>query len=621
MKRKVRNWDFIASAVNTIYDVCRAGKCSSHGQCKQLPFTQTHQCICEKDYEGESCEKRLDFDDTIEKLMSQLRKTFNVLNGVPTAVDVFFSIRSLSQKLNIVLQKIRASFAHTNNIIQHSKIIYNVEDIADLYAKLQKNELTFDQFGQKIAKYLNTVSTFELQNRLKKMILGQGTLDTPGNDIYNSYKREYLSHNGGGCSARYNDDIKSLRNSLAYLDQALGEALLLHKKWLLETKGTTGKLRAKHKKEAELIRNVFKDRQQDYNKYWKKYSCGTLSVYGTGVSCKNELTFEGMALTLKCDRQRQPTPNQVTCKKIANVLKWDSQPKCKYVWGSFGKWSRCSKTCGGGLKYSYRPCLGTNNVNDCKRDQGGLNYKFLSCETQDCCSDQYGKFKCSNGKCIWKRWVCDGDNDCGNNDDESRHRCPKHIRSGDMVALRSNAKRNQWLSCWCTVNCGVDRCKLRGCPGSQMNGNDWKKCSGERFRLYLTSYGYGKPIRSGDRIALYYGKAHWLSCWGSGGVCPTRNCPGYGRWDSSDTKKCRGEMFWIYSPKRHGRCSSDTRKNCRGKPIQKGDNVFIQYSIKRGRGYWLSEDNKDIRTRTCPGVYITKRDKRCVSESWDIFAR
>ena len=267
VKRKVRSWDFIASAVNTIYDVCRAGKCSSHGQCKQLPFTTTHQCICEKDYEGESCEKRLDFDDTIEKLMSQLRKTFNVLNGVPTAVDVFFSITSLSQKLDIVLQTIKASFAHTNNIIKHSEIIYNVEDIADLYAKLQKNELTFDQFGQKIDKYLHTVSAFELENRLKKMILGQGTLDTPGNDIYNSYKREYLSHNGGGCSARYNDDIKSLRNNLAYLDQALGEALLLHKKWLLETKGTTRNLQAKYKKEAEHIRDVFKDRQQDYNKY------------------------------------------------------------------------------------------------------------------------------------------------------------------------------------------------------------------------------------------------------------------------------------------------------------------------------------------------------------------
>ncbi|XP_022782738.1 SE-cephalotoxin-like [Stylophora pistillata] len=614
---------FIASAVNTINDICQLDSCSSHGQCRQIPFTKTHRCICEKNYEGGSCEKRLDFDDTIDKLIAELRKTFKVVNNVPTTVDVFFSIRSLSKKLNVVLQKIKASFAHTNNIIKHSQIIYTVEDIADLYAKLQKNEMTFDQFGRKIDKYLQTVSTFKLQNRLKKMILGQGTLDTPGNDIYNSYKREYLSHNGGGCSAKYNKDIKGFRDSLAYLDQALGEALLLHQKWLLETKGETENLRKKYKKEAEYIRNIFKSRQQKYKQYWKKYSCDPISVSGTSVSCKDQLTFEGMTITLRCNKQRRSTPGQVTCKKIGNILKWDSQPKCKYVCGNFGRWGRCSKSCGGGVKFRYRSCLGTSNVNNCKRDQGGSHYQTAKCETQDCCSAQYGKFRCSNGRCLRKSWLCDGDNDCRNNDDESRSRCPHFIRSGDLIALRSNARRNNWLSCYCTVNCGVDRCKLRRCPGSQMTGSDWSSCSSETFILYLTHYSRGEPARYGDSIALYYGAGHWLSCWGSGSVCPTRNCPGYGRWDSRDTKKCRGERFWIYSPERQGRCSTNTKVGCRGKPIHKGDNVFIQYSIQRGRrGYWLSQDNKDIRTRTCPGIYITKSDKRrCSSESWDIFAR
>ena len=557
IKQDIQRWDFMASAVNTDYGVCGSHKCSGHGQCKQIPLTRSHQCICNRDYEGESCEKRLDFDDTIEKLMSELRKTFNVANGVPTAVDVFFSIRSLSQKLDLVLDKIEHYFAHTNNIIQHSKIIYNVEDIADLYAQLQKNELTFDQFGRKIDRYLHIVTTFQLQNRFKKMILGQGTLNSPGNDIYNSYKREYVSHNGGGCSAKYNADITNFRDNLAYLDQALGEALLLHKQWLLDTKGTTENLRTKYKNQAKYIRNIFQDRQQKYNKYWHQYSCGSLSVDGTDLSCKDQLTFEGMTLTLECDRQRQPTASPVTCRKIGNVLKWDSQPKCKFVWGSFGGWwSSCSKTCGGGVKYSYRSCKGTNNVADCKRDQGGLHYKTTSCETQDCCSDQYEKFKCSNGMCIEKTQLCDGDNNCLNNDDESRYRCPKNIRSGDYVALRNNAKRNQWLSCWCTVNCDVDRCKLRPCPGSEMDDGDWSSCNSEAFILYLIDYGYNEPVRSGDRIALYYGKDHWLSCWDSGVVCPTRNCPGYGRWDSWDTSHCRGEMFWIYSPERQGSCSS-----------------------------------------------------------------
>lgn len=28
------------------------------------------------------------------------------------------------------------------------------------------------------------------------------------------------------------------------------------------------------------------------------------------------------------------------------------------------------------------------------------------------------KFKCDDGKCIWQTWVCDGDNDCSNGEDE-----------------------------------------------------------------------------------------------------------------------------------------------------------------------------------------------------------
>ena len=627
VKKEIRKWDFIASAVVTVSDVCVSGKCSGHGQCMQIPSTKTHQCICEKNYEGESCEKRVEFDTSIENKISELRKTFNVVNGVPTAVDVFFSIRSLSQKLDAVLQKIKVFFAHTNNIIQHSGIIYNVEDIADLYAKLQKNELTFTQFGEKIDKYLQTVTAFELQNRLRKMILGLGTLDTPGNDIYNSYKREYLSQNGGGCSTMYNQDIKNFRDTLAYLDQTLGEALLQHQRWLLETKGMTEQLRNRYKREAEYIQNVFKDRQKTYNQYWQSWSCGVLNIEGTNVACQEELTFEGMVLPPSCDKQRQLTPSTVTCQRSDNVLQWDSQPKCKFVWGDFGVWGPCSKTCDGGIKKRYRPCLGTDNVDDCKRDQGGLEYETAPCETQDCCSAQYGKFKCSNGKCIKLGWVCDGDNDCGNNDDESRSRCPDLIRSGDMIALESNSKRGKWLNCYCTMNCGKDRCRLGTCPGSEMSGSDWNICGSERFRLYLTNGNHGDAVRSGDRIAIQYGwnyqtkRGNWLSCYVSGSVCPTRPCPGL-EWDSADIKNCRGEMFWIYSPERMGSCPTDTRKGCRGKPLHNGDNVFIQYSINDNTPWWLSEEGDDIKTRTCPGLYIESSDKdRCVCESWNLFSR
>lgn len=37
-----------------------------------------------------------------------------------------------------------------------------------------------------------------------------------------------------------------------------------------------------------------------------------------------------------------------------------------------------------------------------------------------CPDDQ---FQCKNNRCIPKRWLCDGANDCGSNEDESNQTC------------------------------------------------------------------------------------------------------------------------------------------------------------------------------------------------------
>ena len=606
MKQEVATWDFIAS-VTTDYDVCRYDKCSGHGQCKQIPFTKTHQCICEKNYEGESCEKRVDFDDSIEKLLSDLRRTFRVINGVPTTVDVYFSVRSLSKNLDIVMKEIQDSKGYTNKIVQHSQVIYDIEDIVDLYAKLQNNIVTFDQFGQDVDKYLQTVTTaFKLRNRLKKMILGRGLLDSPGSDIYNSYKRDYFSEKGGGCSAKYNEEVKSFRDKLAYLDQAFGEALLLHKKWLLETRGKTEFLRAKYKREAKYIRDTFKGRQQVYSQYWKSYSCGDLRINGTNIACKDELTFEGMTLTVSCDKQRQPSAGKVTCKRDEVVLKWDSQPKCKFIWSDWGNWGACSRTCGGGIQSRYRYCKGTNNVNDCIKDQGGVKYDTKSgCNPTDCCIAE-GRYKCPSGKCINRNWLCDGDDDCGDRDDEDSKHCPTYIRSGDNVALKDYS-RDQWL------NCGGGGCTVGTCSGTGHS-----ICGSEFFTLYVIENGKrGKPVRSGDRIALKYEGNEWLSCWVSGNRCKKRTCPGY-VWNSGDSH-CLGEMFYIYSPERS--CTDTSISvGCKGDIIRKGDNVFIKYSEKNGHYYWVSHYGSDISTKPCPGRYIEDSDRTsCDSESWKIY--
>uniref|UniRef100_A0A672N291 Low-density lipoprotein receptor-related protein 1B-like n=1 Tax=Sinocyclocheilus grahami TaxID=75366 RepID=A0A672N291_SINGR len=46
-----------------------------------------------------------------------------------------------------------------------------------------------------------------------------------------------------------------------------------------------------------------------------------------------------------------------------------------------------------------------------------------------CPADQ---FKCLNNRCIPKRWLCDGTDDCGSNEDESNHTCSGELHSGAL---------------------------------------------------------------------------------------------------------------------------------------------------------------------------------------------
>lgn len=53
----------------------------------------------------------------------------------------------------------------------------------------------------------------------------------------------------------------------------------------------------------------------------------------------------------------------------------------------------------------------------------------FSSANRSCPADQ---FKCLNNRCIPKRWLCDGTDDCGSNEDESNRTCSGELHSGAL---------------------------------------------------------------------------------------------------------------------------------------------------------------------------------------------
>ena len=90
-----------------------------------------------------------------------------------------------------------------------------------------------------------------------------------------------------------------------------------------------------------------------------------------------------------------------------------------------------------------------------------------------------------------------------------------------MIALESNSKHGKWINCYCTMNCGKDRCTLGTCPGSKITGSDWEDCTSERFWLYVME----KLFVAVTESPFSTDRGTWLSCYGSGSVCPTRPSP------------------------------------------------------------------------------------------------
>ncbi|XP_070536212.1 low-density lipoprotein receptor-related protein 4-like [Ptychodera flava] len=104
--------------------------------------------------------------------------------------------------------------------------------------------------------------------------------------------------------------------------------------------------------------------------------------------------------------------------------------------------------------------------NDCGDDSDETNCDLPTCSADD--------FTCQNGKCIRLTWVCDSDNDCNDGSDELG--CPpRNCTENEFRCQNNNCIRKQW-KCDGDDDCGdgsdEQQCKKQPCGENEFACND-----------------------------------------------------------------------------------------------------------------------------------------------------
>ncbi|XP_067861397.1 SE-cephalotoxin-like [Heptranchias perlo] len=431
------HWDWVAVDVEARKDMCGQPQvCNGHGQCYPVPDTNQFMCICHAMYAGETCEREIVFNNVILKHLATLRTEFMAVNGIPSVVDIYFELQN---GLKTGLKNINDAITHTQTLVKHSEILYKASYILHLFIDLRQGRKNFDTFGKLLENFLQFNSENYILFRLRGILLGEGIADLKGEDFFNTFKRNYVSKYNNACTQAYSTAVNNLKTNLAYLDEAVGEALLTYKKWGIE-KGNKIAITS-----LETFTQDFSTRQRNFHNYWKKTSCPSLIAPGLIENyCSEKLSYENMKVQLSCSDHKVPSPSSVQCVRKDGKLVWSAIPKCNYQWAMWGSWSSCSVTCGIGIQNRTRGCV-NHGTSYC----GSMSRQEKTCINKKCCLSKDGNYRCSNGRCIHQSQLCDGNNDCWNGDDEFGPKCPEIIQSGDTIALKASCTENHWLSCQC----------------------------------------------------------------------------------------------------------------------------------------------------------------------------
>jgi len=112
-----------------------------------------------------------------------------------------------------------------------------------------------------------------------------------------------------------------------------------------------------------------------------------------------------------------------------------------------------------------------------------------------------------------------------------------HLRDHDYLKLQFLGASGAWLGC------PFDICDIRKCPSSNNNYRYFDgRCWGEEFQIIGEGTTHN-PIKSGQQIRLRYVHVNntWVGC-PSNNRCDKRTCV-----QGNNFRRCRGEIFRIYA--------------------------------------------------------------------------
>lgn len=235
-------------------------------------------------------------------------------------------------------------------------------------------------------------------------------------------------------------------------------------------------------------------------------------------------------------------------------------------WGAWSRWSRCTKTCGGGSRYRTRTCYGRSPCY-------GLNYQSVTCNTQQC--------PVSSPWCFDKNLMCASWAKNGECQKNPRYMVPNCKKSCKKCVVNGNWEAwGGWTTCSKTCGAGI-KSRSRTCsnPAPQNGGLPCAGLSAE------STYCNPSPCK----VPVH---GNW-GAWGGWSAC-SKTCGG-------------GTMF------KSRTCSNPAPQNggrtCAGLSTQ---SQSCNSSPCKVNGNWAAWGEWGICSKTCGGGY-RRRDRTCTN--------